>query len=743
VNKEKIGRYPELIHGLLTVGLVGWLMYPVNLESRSNVLYSILGALTFLILASGVLVTIKRRKDDTARPSLHLQIALFCIVAVAIQVGFSDLPVVILIFFLCFPVSIFARRFAIFWVPGSFLATASLGRILLIKDPSLVPWAAAFIIFSGLLSWIMSRDQRRFRKLKDEIDRHHKDAQGIMERLKEDGEYDETMMYDREMVAQYLIHEEDKFLHNLLVWGCRVFGSRTGVIIIPDDPGYYRIRSGATLVKDGLREDRFTSEKGLVHIARQRGGVLCVSDARAAGQSSSLYNSDDIVTGSLLVKVIYRSQRESAPNGSEDDAPVLCVLYFDSEDAGAFVMDDALEKWLDEYGMLVFRAMDMVELLGRITSDMSSREAIAKYARNLTRTLNLEEIAGMALTAVQEAIRKCSGVAVFFYTDGLSVVVKRGKTLEGLEEVNILRGEPSQLGLLMRRMSELTANKITDIRDGDDDLRGIEIVINSRQEKPSPFFYRKEKLKKITSFAAIPIVMRKENGARMLLAVVAAVSPEPDVFNSEERTALRAIADIMAPALDNALQHKRVDEMSRFDGLTGLLNHRVFQEVLDNRISRVQREYNGSLAVIMIDADNFKGINDNYGHPIGDEVLKELAVRLKKDIRDLDTVARYGGEEFAVILDNVSYNEARLIAEKLRVSVESRPFKTAAGSIDVTISLGLCAMGKEDDIHKQILLEQADQALYHAKNSGRNRVVKYLDIVENGFADADTIRKTL
>jgi diguanylate cyclase (GGDEF)-like protein len=130
----------------------------------------------------------------------------------------------------------------------------------------------------------------------------------------------------------------------------------------------------------------------------------------------------------------------------------------------------------------------------------------------------------------------------------------------------------------------------------------------------------------------------------------------------------------------------------------------------------------------MVDGDKFKNINDTYGHPVGDEVLKELAVRLRNGVRALDTVARYGGEEFAIILDKVSEKETRNIAEKLRESIASQPFKTAAGKLKVTASLGFALHRAGDSIHKQELLERADKALYAAKNSGRNTVRAYVDI---------------
>jgi diguanylate cyclase (GGDEF)-like protein len=161
--------------------------------------------------------------------------------------------------------------------------------------------------------------------------------------------------------------------------------------------------------------------------------------------------------------------------------------------------------------------------------------------------------------------------------------------------------------------------------------------------------------------------------------------------------------------------------------LTGLLNHRTFQVIFDGKINSMGR-YGKSMAVIMVDADRFKRINDTYGHSVGDEVLVELASRLKALVRKNDAVARYGGEEFAVVLDSVDEKNARSITEKMRKAIASRPFVTASGPLTITASFGFSVLRKGDTTTNREFLDQADQALYHAKESGRDRVVSYREI---------------
>ena len=163
--------------------------------------------------------------------------------------------------------------------------------------------------------------------------------------------------------------------------------------------------------------------------------------------------------------------------------------------------------------------------------------------------------------------------------------------------------------------------------------------------------------------------------------------------------------------------------MSVRDSLTEAFNHRHFQETLYREITRHERS-GQPLALIMVDIDDFKKINDRWGHPVGDLVLRGLVEEVLKGVREMDTVARYGGEEFALILPETPLDKALVVADRLRARVEGRLFVTPEIShpLTVTISLGLACF-PEDANSKRGLVERADQALYQAKRNGKNCVV--------------------
>jgi diguanylate cyclase (GGDEF)-like protein len=167
----------------------------------------------------------------------------------------------------------------------------------------------------------------------------------------------------------------------------------------------------------------------------------------------------------------------------------------------------------------------------------------------------------------------------------------------------------------------------------------------------------------------------------------------------------------------------KISDMANRDGLTGLYNARFFHEALLRELERVKRS-SRPFSLVILDGDRFKRINDRYGHPTGDQVLQHIARVARSVLRGYDTLARYGGEEFIAMLPEANVSQALLLGERLRKMIEQRPFMTDDGdTIRVTVSVGVAEAQAPYD--KKELISQADQALYRAKESGRNKVVLY------------------
>lgn len=191
-------------------------------------------------------------------------------------------------------------------------------------------------------------------------------------------------------------------------------------------------------------------------------------------------------------------------------------------------------------------------------------------------------------------------------------------------------------------------------------------------------------------------------------------------------------AATLTSAIQNAISQKRVQERNRQagerireqaarDGLTGLYNHRHFQNLLEKEF-RQARRYSYPLYCIMLDLDDFKVVNDSYGHIFGDLVLKQSADILRKQMRDIDLLARYGGEEFAMVCTHIKEEGVLSLCERVRESFAGHTFKEGRDAASITISIGVASNSGQRVAGPSVLVRHADEALYEAKHRGKNNV---------------------
>ncbi len=239
---------------------------------------------------------------------------------------------------------------------------------------------------------------------------------------------------------------------------------------------------------------------------------------------------------------------------------------------------------------------------------------------------------------------------------------------------------------------------------------GIPLIIND-VSSDSRFFSGVDSLSgyKSKSIVCVPVRTKER-----ITGVLQAVNCQEGSFVHDDMVILFALANQVATAMENAQLFRE----SITDGLTGLYHHKYFKLRLKEELDRARR-YSHPLSLLLIDIDFFKKVNDTFGHPAGDRVLEGLTAILRENTRLSDIIARYGGEEFAVILPYIPYDNALLVAERLRYAAENADF----GGVRITISIGMAFYkGNRQGIDPRELVEISDKALYHAKNSGRNRV---------------------
>jgi diguanylate cyclase (GGDEF)-like protein len=210
-----------------------------------------------------------------------------------------------------------------------------------------------------------------------------------------------------------------------------------------------------------------------------------------------------------------------------------------------------------------------------------------------------------------------------------------------------------------------------------------------------------------------------EEGGRVVGIVSVARGDRP--FTAGERELFAYLTNQAAVSVENVDLHETVTRQAVTDELTGLFNHRRFQEVMAAEVERARR-YGHELGLIMLDIDNFKEVNDSYGHLQGDLVLREVARVLRLSSREIDEPARYGGEEMAVALPQTDLEGAYQFAERVRRRIEDLEIPAGAkGVLKVTASFGAASLAAIGGSHKDALVAAADAALYEAKRSGKNR----------------------
>lgn len=191
---------------------------------------------------------------------------------------------------------------------------------------------------------------------------------------------------------------------------------------------------------------------------------------------------------------------------------------------------------------------------------------------------------------------------------------------------------------------------------------------------------------------------------------------------------IQRLAAVAAICLENVTNNERLKYIGLTDAITGVHNRRYFEQRLREETGRALRQGH-ALSCLLLDVDHFKRVNDTYGHPVGDRVLREVAGRIKVQLRLSDAMARYGGEEFAVLLAETDEEVALAVAERIRRGIASQSFRfSESDTLSVTISIGsatLCAGHSGEDIERimEKLIAGADRALYRAKDGGRNCVV--------------------
>jgi diguanylate cyclase (GGDEF)-like protein len=339
---------------------------------------------------------------------------------------------------------------------------------------------------------------------------------------------------------------------------------------------------------------------------------------------------------------------------------------------------------------LVFILMNSLDI-AKIRAEES--EKLRKATAALAMSLDVQEVADLIITQLETLVRFDSAI----------VYLREEEDLRPVAFMNIPPGEAILEMSLPVADSMLTEAQYT----------GLPVSLLDAQDEPQ--FRNFGGTHAVHSYLGIPLMVGNHMVGSISLGRLEVRGYTPD-----EILQARVFANQAGVALQNALLHAREQQLAITDPLTGLYNRRGFFELARHELDR-SRRFNRPLAVMMIDIDHFKDVNDQFGHAAGDLVLKELSRCYRETMREADLICRYGGEEFCILLPESDREGARVAAERLLAAIRAKTFTANDHGVKITVSIGVTA-GPECNKPLDQLIEEADKALMNAKEEGRDRI---------------------
>lgn len=454
-----------------------------------------------------------------------------------------------------------------------------------------------------------------------------------------------------------------------------------------------------------IARDYFHLPNAAILLVDKDAGVLRVRSQVGwdSGQDKVELGCNEGIIGAAVLK----KQPVYAPDVTKDSRYISCAQSTRSELAIPLMLCDEVVGVLDCQSDRIDRFdHETIELLTLFSTQASiALQNAHLYSLERKRARQLEAINTIAQqsTAVMDLeellIRVCSVIQQSFQVAHVSLYLREENDL-------ILRAHHGMLTPCMPANGRVQANREPWSRVLATNGTMIEKDLSAAPESIRLF-------KGSSSRMSIPLISFGQT-----LGVLALHSSQVNAFGESDLQSLESVADICANSIQNAHYVERVKQLAYIDGLTGIFNRRFFEMRILEEIERARR-YETGMAVVMADIDQFKKLNDEFGHLLGDEVLRQVSSLFHQQLRKIDVVCRYGGEEFAILLTQTNTEQALAIAGKLRRTVEGYQFPGVPRR--VTISAGVAALPSHGTTRDE-MVRAADNGLYAAKQAGRNRV---------------------
>jgi diguanylate cyclase (GGDEF)-like protein len=541
----------------------------------------------------------------------------------------------------------------------------------------------------------IDRLRERVRELEDEAGGLRRESSEALPAVRTQGYDEDSRERDLRQVARQLQDDIDRACAVLV----STTGARTAVVYRPDGADDERLVAAAISGDTrGIRRE-VGAREGIVGAAFKAGTPVTLRQPRP-GDPRLVHRGLTDGVGVVLALPMTEGDRRLG-------VVVLDVREITDElrarEVGSVIADFVAR--------LVTRAVD----LSAVREGMRENHAFYEACREVSRHVRIDDVC-RAVVDASAGIADPDACAISLLDEsGSELVVHAASGWHRDPTGTRIPVSPSE-GLLVQSLRHKTPIHRTD-------LGGSELP---------PVIFGRDHASEAGLHALLVLPIRPPGGedASPLGALVVARRGPPDM-DDECRARLQVVLAQAGAAISNARLFAEHEKRSVTDGMTGLPNHRRFQEVLTGKLARAQR-VGGKVSLLLLDIDKFKGINDTWGHPMGDEVIRRLAGVLESAVRDgTDLAARYGGEEFCVVLEDTDARGALILAERLREAFGREVFVHSDGgrpqSFRSTVSIGI-ATWPDDATQQADLIERSDAALYASKQGGRNRCTLVRDM---------------
>ena len=692
-----LGRALFRFHGWLIalLGFALWVFYFFRAEGflQSPSVYGRFGFLAVLLaLLAYRTVSFFRSNQDTAWHDLENAILTLLTLNIILQVSgpYQDLlyPLNILLLILIVAFSNIKIGLAMtLFLSALFILQAHLQSTLFIDAEKLIFQTLLSLFFVGFIGEFILLERAQREKAQRALDKLLRDGRQLDPTVQREG-MGRIGREAREQSNVDHLFVQDRLLGRLAELCRRALLARSAVIMSLDMDGRQLSVDALASIEDDIDIDaNLDVENSIFRFAIADRQPVFIDKLSASSLPG--YYRRRVRIKSIAMAPIFRADH------------VIGVVAVDSDEPEHFGQLEM--EFLQLVAEQVVENFDMVRMIRNTQYEREQSAAFYEVANEVSSALKIEQVLRVILTA--------SSAVVHYDAAALTLVSEDDPESSVIQDVfNLDEGKYKGQSF---KHSEGLIGWVTQIKTylSQPDFSAVQ----------RPIFSAKISVKGIESLLCLPLVMKDQ-----AIGALSFFWASPNAFSDSDRKVLEVLTLQAAVSLENARIYEKMEKMAITDGLTGLHNHRYFQEWLVSEIVRTER-MPIKLSMILLDIDYFKKINDTYGHPVGDLVLKHLSNILRSSIRHVDLAARYGGEEFALVLLESDKKGAMKFAERLRKEIQNTKIKYPDGHLSITVSLGISTF-PDMAFDKQSLIDQADTALYHSKRNGRNRATYFDDL---------------